>query len=51
MDYKFDAYLKEILEEYVEIAIEYGRNPTDENELALCEVAELMYKALEINQK
>lgn len=44
-------YVEEVLDEYVAVAIEFGRCPTEENELALCEAAELLYNALELKEK
>lgn len=41
-------YLVESIEEYSEVAIKYGSDPSQENELAFCEASEVLYQALEL---
>lgn len=42
-----EEYLRELVDELIDVAVDYGRNQTPTNELALAEASELMYKAIE----
>ena len=43
-------YLKELVDELIDVAVDYGSNPTEENELRLAEVSGMVYNAVEIRQ-
>lgn len=43
-------YLKELVDELIDVAVDYGSNPSEENELRLAEVSQLVYSAVEIRQ-
>jgi hypothetical protein len=42
-----EEYLRELVDELIDVAVDYGRNPTDANELALAEASELLYNAIQ----
>lgn len=42
-----EDFLRELVEELIDVAVDYGRCPTPANELALGEASELLYKAIE----
>lgn len=42
-----EEYLRELVDELIDVAVDYGRNQTPANELALAEASELLYKAIE----
>lgn len=44
-------FLKDLLDEYTEVTIEWSINPTPANETAFLEVSELIYKAIECPEK
>jgi hypothetical protein len=43
-------YLKELVDELIDVAVDFGSNPTEENELRLAEVSGMVYNAVEIRQ-
>lgn len=42
-----EEYLRELVDELIDVAVDYGRNQTPASELALAEASELLYKAIE----
>ena len=40
-------YIEDLVEEVITNAVEYGREPSDTNELALAESTELLYNTLD----
>jgi len=40
-------YLKELVDELIDVATDYGRNPRPSTELALAESSEMLYNAIQ----
>jgi hypothetical protein len=49
--YTSQEYLKELVEEVIDVAVDYGTSKTPANELALAEASELLYQAIETYTK